>query len=119
MFIETKTLEKAQRVLDRFTERLEETLRAADLEPYYKGGFVCSFHTEVRATEWSEAVYEVIELVQRVGRSWVITGSVDHSPSFDTRNLQVPGVTFATADLLDAESISSSNGNVDSEDDDS
>ncbi|KZN39322.1 hypothetical protein N480_00405 [Pseudoalteromonas luteoviolacea S2607] len=47
------------------------------IQPYHKGGVTYSFNTELPTTEWSDSVYFVLALGQRVARGWQIFSSIE------------------------------------------
>jgi len=45
------------------------------IEPYSKGGFVCSFEVAPNENEWPEVIVEALSLAQHIGRDWKLSGS--------------------------------------------
>jgi len=75
-FATAKSVEKAQRVISVAIEKLSVTVYEFKIEPYHKGGFVCSFLSHPGSAVWSEIVVEVLNKAQAVGRNWLVNGDI-------------------------------------------
>ncbi|MES9980562.1 MAG: hypothetical protein ABW107_17660, partial [Candidatus Thiodiazotropha sp. 6PLUC5] len=78
VFTEANTPEKAKKVLKRVVDKMAVTHSNESVEPYHKGGFVCTFEITSNAQNWSEVVIESLSLAQRVGRGWVLYGNIEN-----------------------------------------
>lgn len=77
IFTDAMTTVKAEKVLSRATEKLAVTVCDVKIEPYHKGGFVCSCSIELPFSSWPEIVLSVISIAQIIGRAWTLTGDIN------------------------------------------
>jgi hypothetical protein len=89
------TEEKALRVVNRVAAQLGHPIQELAVEPYHSGGFVAVFVTLHSGPKWSDFVFEVIELAQRIGYSWTLTGDVRQQLDGFSNKPASPGVTSA------------------------
>ncbi|APW61648.1 hypothetical protein [Paludisphaera borealis] len=81
-WIEAKAERNALRVSERVRDALGGEAVDQRIEPYPKtSGFLVSFEVELGSEAWNDCVVEVIELGQRVGHEWILSGDVRDDPS--------------------------------------
>jgi hypothetical protein len=73
-------------------EKLERETSQESLEPRHDGGFVISFACQLTANSWPEAVYETIDLAQRTGDGWTISGAISEEVDMFCTKANVPGI---------------------------
>lgn len=61
-------------------------------EPYYKGGFLISFCTAPTSSIWSEKVIELIVLAEKIGRGWMLSGSIVEALDLWSNESKIAGV---------------------------
>jgi hypothetical protein len=91
-----KTEDKALRVSKRVQAALGREIVDQGIEPYAKtGGFLVCFSVELESEvwNWNDAVAEVIELGQRVGHEWILSGDVRSDLSGWSNRPSMPGIT--------------------------
>ena len=92
-WVDAKTKDKSLRVFKEFRRYLGVEPQKQSIEPYTKtDGFVVDFEVELRSTAWSDCVCEVIEMGQRVGYDWTITGDVRYDPSGWSNKARISGI---------------------------
>ena len=86
------TSDKANKVLGRVLKVLAVEHSSEKIEPYHKGGFVCSFNTCASAVKWPEIVLESLSFAQAIGRGWVLTGDIQRELDAWSNESTVVGV---------------------------
>lgn len=76
LFTDAGSHEKAERIVSLAIEKLSVSASELKIEPYHKGGFVCSFFAPSNATSWAEVVLEALESAQQIGRGWLLHGNI-------------------------------------------
>lgn len=92
VFTEAKTQDKAENVFRRILKALSFDYSSKKIEPYHKGGFVCSFTTFPTSKEWPEVVLESLSYAQSIGRSWIISGDIRYELDAWANESSVSGV---------------------------
>lgn len=77
IFTPANTAKKAGTVLNKVIDALEIKYDLPNIEPYHKGGYVCSFVIEEESNNWAEIVYKTLQQAQIIGRSFSITGNIN------------------------------------------
>lgn len=62
------------------------------IEPYHKGGYVCSFISKTEAENWKEIPYSALAQAQKIGRMWVVSGNVDFEFSAWSNESSISGI---------------------------
>lgn len=77
--------------------RLNEIVAAGTpkFERYPKGGTKAILTRTVEQTNWSDAVFETLNLAQAFGRSWTIMGAVEDELVLVGDSFAVSGVSWA------------------------
>jgi hypothetical protein len=96
------TEQKALRVANRVAKKLAYPVQELAVEPYSKGGYLATFVTSHPAVKWSEFIFEVIELAQRIGRFWTLCGDVRDQLDGWSNESCLSGVTSAQVLIYDA-----------------
>jgi hypothetical protein len=90
---DARTEAKALRVFERVQRALGREVLDLCVEPYPKiGGFVVTFWVELESQAWNDSVVELIELGQRVGYGWILSGRVLAEPEGWSNESSVSGV---------------------------
>lgn len=101
VWINAKAEHHARRVLERVQRALGREAVDHAIEPYPKTrGFLERFRMELRSEGWNDCVIEVIELGQRVGRGWILSGDILSDPSGWSNQPSIPGVTAIEWNLV-------------------
>lgn len=99
IYCDAKTEKNARVLLSRFIDQIRHDTQGSTVSSYHKGGHVFAFETVLSSAGWSEAVVDTLELAQRVGRHWTLTGSIFEELAGESSESSVPGVTLANFDL--------------------
>ena len=99
MFCDAKSEKNARVLLSRFINQIGHETQNSKVNPHHRGGHILAFDTELSSAEWSEAVVDTLELAQRVGRRWTVSGSILNEFSGESSEGLPPGVTLASFDL--------------------
>jgi len=92
IFTDANTSEKAGKVLHKVIARLETNCSSEKVEPYHKGGFVCSFSTSTETSSWSQSIFQALSMAQKIGRGWVLTGDITEELDAWSNESSVVGV---------------------------
>jgi hypothetical protein len=93
IWIEAKSEQKALRVSEQVRRILGRETEGQDIEPYPKiSGFLVRFCVELGGEAWNNCVIEVIEMGQRVGHEWILSGDIGNDPSGWSNQPSIPGV---------------------------
>ncbi len=92
IFTDASTPEKAKKVMGWVVAKLAVSYREEKVEPYHKGGFVCSFEVTPNGRVWPEVVIESLALAQLIGRSWVLSGDIENGIDVWSNDSSVRGV---------------------------
>jgi hypothetical protein len=93
IWVEAKSEEKALRVSERVRRTLGRDVVDQSIEPDPKTtGFLVAFAVELGSAAWNDCVVELIELGQRVGYGWILTGDILSDPSGWSNEPGVSGV---------------------------
>lgn len=76
LFTNTNNEEKTKKLINSFIKVVNSECNDFVIEPYHKGGFVCSCSTPIVSTGWSERVIEALIKAQAVGRGWILNGNI-------------------------------------------
>ena len=99
IFCDARTEKNARVLLSRFINQIGHETQNSKVNPHHKGGHILSFDTMLSSAEWSKAVVDTLELAQRVGRRWTVTGSIVNEFSGESSEGVLPGVTLVSFDL--------------------
>jgi hypothetical protein len=100
LIFESEKKESAQKVMNQCLKLIPRPAMDISLSPYHKGGYEGNFyfyHDE--KNEWSQSVLEVIDFGQRIGGSWVLTGTILDSPS-GVLSKEIPHTRIKAAGLI-------------------
>lgn len=92
VFIDAMTAEKAEKILSKVMEKLPLTEFEVSIEPYHKGGFVCSFSISSSIESWPEVILNAINTAQIIGRSWLLTGDINNEIEMWSNESPIIGV---------------------------
>lgn len=92
IFTDASSSENAKKVLGWVVGNLSIQINEEKIEPYTKGGFVCSFKAEPSVIAWPAVVLESLKLAQAVGRDWHITGDIENELDIWCNDSSVSGV---------------------------
>jgi hypothetical protein len=82
IWVEAKSEGQARRVSERVRRILGREAVDQRVEPYPKiPGFLVVFCMVLEGGAWNDCVVELIELGQRVGREWILSGDILGDPS--------------------------------------
>jgi len=93
VFTDAGSKDKAMKVAKSVVKSIDISYSELLVEPYHKGGFTCSFETPVSKGDWSLVLLQTIELAQKVGRSYIITGSIQNELDLWSNESNISGVT--------------------------
>lgn len=101
VFTDATSTEKAEKILFEVMEKLSITECETNIQPYHKGGFICSISISSSFGSWPETVLSTINIAQLIGRGWLLTGDINsdlemwsnESPIVGVKNINV----FASA----------------------
>nr|AKN36386.1 hypothetical protein [Vibrio tasmaniensis]AKN37151.1 hypothetical protein [Vibrio genomosp. F6] len=92
IFTSASSPAKADKILNNVVAKLEVDCKERSVAPYHKGGYVCSFSIEANSEPWLDTAYSTIQLGQVVGRSWILTGSIEEEVDLWSSESCVSGV---------------------------
>jgi hypothetical protein len=93
IWVEAKSEDNALRVSERVRHLLGREAVDQDIAPYPKiMGFLVVFWVGLEGEAWNDCVVELIELGQRVGHEWMLSGDILGDPSGWSNKPRVPGV---------------------------
>lgn len=93
LWVEAKSEDKALRLFERVRHVLGREAVDQGVEPYPEiRGFLVVFKVELESEAWNDCVVELIELGQRVGYGWILSGEVLSDPSSWSDKPRVSGV---------------------------
>ena len=93
VWTDAKTEEKALKVIDKVIVPIDAQADAVILKPYPKtGGYMACFTAALKSEAWNDAVIEAIELGQRVGYDWQLTGNILDDPGGWSNKAKISGV---------------------------
>jgi len=92
IFTSANTAEKAKKVLRNVTSIVDMNCNTEKVEPYHKGGFVCTFSCVNEGSNWPESVFLALTEAQKVGRGWILSGSIEQELDAWCNESSVSGV---------------------------
>jgi hypothetical protein len=92
IFTDTNTSEKANKVLQKVIAQLQIECKSEKVEPYDKGGFVCSFSSSIEVSSWSQSVLQALFLAQKIGRNWVLSSDISEELDAWSNESSISGV---------------------------
>ena len=92
LFTSAKSAKSAGKVMQRFIDAMQCEYEEPNIEPYNKGGYVCSFSVGPVATLWPEVVVEALSKAQGVGRNWMLSGDVESELDAWSNESNISGV---------------------------
>ena len=93
IFTDANTKNKANRVLSRFISELDINTNSSKVEPYHKGGFICTFDSDITFPSWQDNIFLALQLAQKVGRGWILTGDINNEVDAWSNDSSISGVT--------------------------
>ena len=95
VFTDARTSDAAQRVGERALAALGLVDSHLAIEAYPKtGGHRITFEAEMESATWPEAIVRVLEQAQRVGRGWILHGSILRELDLLSNSASLSGVTM-------------------------
>ena len=92
---------KTRRVLSRILERLRVPAELESIDAYPKiDGHVAAFTVQLQAERWPDLVLEGLQLGQRVGSGWCVSGSLTQDITASSNHVSVAGVVLLEWSLL-------------------
>lgn len=92
VFTDAAAAEKAEKILSKVMEKLSLVECETNIEPYHKGGFVCSFFISSSIDSWPDVVLNTINTAQIIGRSWLLTGDINNEIEMWSNESPIIGV---------------------------
>lgn len=92
IFTEVSTPDKANKVMGWVTNKLSIQHQGWQVEPYSKGGFVCTFRLTPNGETWPDVVVESFSLAQNLGRGWLLSGDIKNEIDAWSNDSSVSGV---------------------------
>lgn len=93
IFTDTGNQDKALKVAKSAIKSVGVSQIDIVVEPYHKGGFSCSFETITDSANWAELVVSTIQLAQKIGRAYIISGSINNELEMWSNDPSVSGIT--------------------------
>lgn len=82
---------------------LNINVHAYSIEPYQKGGFVCSFRSETETEDWRQIPYYSLQQGQKLGRNWIISGDISSELVAWTNESAISGLESIEMQILSNE----------------
>lgn len=95
LFVDCNKEEKAEKLLYQTKALIDLDIIDTKIESYHKGGYLCTFATELDIEFWSQLPYVALGLAQRIGNMWTVSGDVIHEFSAWSNESTVSGVVSA------------------------
>lgn len=92
IYTETKSKEKAGRLLKKIAELLEVELGATSIQKNDKGGCSCVFSHKLNCAGWGDNAYECLRFAQRIGYSWNLYGDIEEEVDIWSEKIKLPGI---------------------------
>ena len=93
IWVEADSEDKARRISERVRRTLGREVVDQSVQPYAKTtGFLVAFWVELGSEAWNDGVVELIELGQKVGHGWILSGDILGDPSGWSNEPRVSGV---------------------------
>ena len=92
IFTDANTSDKAWKVLRKVITVSETDCSSEKVEPYHKGGFVCSFTISNEALDWAQAIFHALAIAQKIGRGWMLSGDITEELDAWSNDSSVVGV---------------------------
>ena len=96
VYLNAKSEESATRVMKKVVSALDTSIYDTKIDPYHKGGHVCTFYTLNGSGSRDGSVIDIIKAGQRVARGWQLLGAIDHEPSGVSNESSISGVDMVT-----------------------
>ena len=94
--VDAKSEGAARRTIAKFESEVGVQFADLRVEEHHEGGHIVYFLVPVSAAEWKEAVFETLEIAQRIGYGWSLLGSVLDEPEGFCAKFRVSGVQSAS-----------------------
>ena len=94
LFLDAKSKERSTKILNKVSNLLKRDIRNEKVESSSEtGGYVVMFEVNMESSRWNDGLVEVIELGQKIGDGWTLSGSVKKDPQgWSNRPSRVAGV---------------------------
>src|SRR5262245_58964619 len=96
VYVAAETKQKASVITSKLEELAHTTFQEVEVLPFNKGGHEIRFWVEHDATEWTQMVYDVMLMSQRMGYQWIVAGDVADDVSLTSTKAKTPGVKMLT-----------------------
>jgi hypothetical protein len=93
IFTNCTSADSALKVAASHFEKAGISAAAIKAEPYHKGGFQVSAHTEHTAQPWSEFVVYALATAQNTGHGWQLTGTITEELDAWSNSSVISGIT--------------------------
>ncbi|RDH82833.1 MAG: hypothetical protein DIZ80_11210 [endosymbiont of Galathealinum brachiosum] len=77
LFTNTNNEDKTKKLFSKFINNLNCEYVNLNIEPYHKGGYICSFEIKTTKEKWPEVILYSLSKAQIVGRGWAIHGNIE------------------------------------------
>lgn len=92
IFTDTKTPEKALKLITKLKTRLDREPADVRVEPYHKGGHVVSLDLSHDAERWNDVVVDILTCAQTIGFGWSLSAFVQEEIELTTTHTSVAGI---------------------------
>ena len=82
----------AERLIAKVSDHLKVSVIHSKVEKYYKGGLKVTLETDCSEGLWEQKVYEVLLRSQRIGRRWILSGSVSEELDLWSNDSMISGI---------------------------
>jgi hypothetical protein len=93
LFTDSSSAKSAEKVMLSSAKKLGLKPEQKEINSYHKGGFTCSFSTQLEIESWDQVPYIALKYAQLIGRQWIITGNIEFEFSAWSNDSSVPGIT--------------------------
>ena len=92
LYTNCESEKNAKAVMNKATKKLKVKIEKSKIEPYHKGGYVCSFSNQLEIENWNEIPFLALALGQRIGRMWTISGDINSEFSAWSNESSISGI---------------------------
>ena len=93
LFTDTNTDKSAKIVLNRTIKAMDANILSHTIEAYNKGGHKVCLEIQTESSSYNKSIKQCIELAQRIGRSYILNGSIDQELDLWSNDSSVSGLT--------------------------
>jgi len=93
VFLDCSRREKAERLVSRVITESEGLMRQRTIEPDRETGFIAICDIEVIEVSWPMEILRLLMIAQRLGRGWILSGSIEEELDLWCNSTSIAGVT--------------------------